>query len=42
MVQTVNVIQIRESGEFHFPEFDSQLSLEKAQKLVQTTQNSRD
>ena len=31
IVQTVKYIQICESGEFHFPEFDSQLSIEKAQ-----------
>ena len=42
IVQTVKYIQICESGEFHFPEFDSQLSLEKAQNVVQTTQNLRD
>ena len=42
VVQTVKYIRICESGKFHFPKFDSQLSLEKAQKLVRTTQNSRD
>ena len=42
VVPTVKYIQIHESGEFQFPEFDSQLNSEKAQKLVRITQNLRD
>ena len=29
-------------GQIYFPDFDSQLSIKKAQNLVRTTQNLRD